>query len=155
MRYGTRYRLCVIIEAVLMMTALAVVLADSSDATEYGVYLHANGDSEVTHHIYTKDHYIDTADLPAIPEGWEWWKCARPNIGSWVDLDSFRYDFSVRLTESDDVYAWDPADNGRPLPPVEPDHRDPPSDLSLAIPGAVVAGILLVLVFMASRNGEE
>ena len=83
------------------------------------------------------------------------WKCARPNIGSWVDLDTYRYDFSVPLTVSDDVYAWDPADNGRPLPPVEPDHRDPPSGLSLAIPSAVVAGILLFLVFVASRDGEE
>ena len=140
---------------ILVAVASVTVLADSSDADNVHVQVHANGDSEVTGYAVARadnGNLLDPADLPAIPDGWAWFTCPRSGPGQAVDADLALLDFSKPILYPMSIYAWDPADNPGPTPsPASPGSGEIPAwvaELALAV-------ILCVLLGMAWRiNGE-
>lgn len=139
---------------ILVAVTSVTVLADSSDAYNVHVQVHANGDSEVTGDAVARadnGNLLDPADLPAIPDGWAWFTCPRPGPGQAVDADLALLDFSKPILYPMSIYAWDPADNPGPTP------SDPsePTAVPTGIPEVALLAVLCILAGLAWKvNGN-
>lgn len=131
------------VTAILLLAfAGLIATADSSEADNIGIAVHANGDDAVTGYVVAREdngNRIDPADLPEVPAGWQWFWCPRPGPGTAVNTELELVDFETPVLSPRSIYAWDPADNPGPTPMPKP--ADP-----TAIPTGTTEAILICVL---------
>ena len=134
MRYGARCKLCIAFEAMLMLTAVGVVLADCSDAEYHCVVWLYTEDGTTLYSTESVNVGQTLTDIGA--PGW---------VAHWVDV-STGYEFPKDKAITKDMILRASTDT----PPQDPATH--PMDMTLIGLGAIIAILVAFIAFNAVRS---